>query len=39
MLSEPIVEDRINAVMRKGILIVSLPKATRVAAPDLRPMA
>ena len=39
MLSEPIVEDGINAVMRKGVLIVSLPKAARAAGQGFRPMA
>jgi len=39
LLSQPVIEDGIVAVMRKGILIVSLPKATRVASYDFQRMA
>jgi HSP20 family protein len=38
LLSQPIIEDGIVAVMRKGILIISLPKATRVASHNVRRM-
>jgi len=39
MLSQPVIEDGIHAVMRKGVLIVSLPKAARVASHGFRRMA